>query len=91
MRSEVVERLTAEIGERHVDEEHRRQVGRDIIAKLVEETGDRKSREGRTPTPAQEKQLRQALWDAVFGLGRLQPLLDEDVENVEINGSDDVW
>lgn len=91
LRSVVVERLTSALGDRPVDEEYRRQLGREFIAEEVKEWGDRQVSAGRTPTRADERLMRDRLWDALFGLGRLQPLLADGVENIEINGYDEVW
>jgi len=48
---------------------------------------------GRRPAPAEvEDQVAQAVLDGLFGLGGLQPLLDDpDIENININGADVVW
>ena len=48
---------------------------------------------GSTPSSAeQELALAQSVLDALFGLGRLQTLIDDpDIENVDINGHDRVW
>ncbi|GAA3733845.1 CpaF family protein [Salinactinospora qingdaonensis] len=92
LRALVVERLTGEVGERHVDEEYRRQLGRALVAQAVQEWSHHRVDSGApVPTLVQEQRLRSALWDSLFGLGRLQPLLGEDVENIEINGHDEVW
>ncbi len=43
-------------------------------------------------TPSDEEELARSVLDALFGLGRLQPLIDDsDVENIDINGCDRVW
>ena len=43
-------------------------------------------------TRAEEQALAQAVLDALFGLGRLQPLVDDpEIENIDINGCDRVW
>jgi Flp pilus assembly CpaF family ATPase len=93
LRSNVVERLATELGSHHADDDRRRQLGRDIIASEVKEWGDRRIAAGQSaPDHHDEETLRTRLWDALFGLGRLQPLLRDDaVENVEINGFDGVW
>jgi len=40
----------------------------------------------------EEQGLAQAVLDALFGLGRLQTLVDDpDIENIDINGCDQVW
>jgi pilus assembly protein CpaF len=49
-------------------------------------------RQGRAPLDAeQEDELAQAIHAALFGLGRLEPLLsDPDIENIDANGCDQV-
>ena len=45
-----------------------------------------------SPTPLEEQRLAQAVLDALFGLGRLQALVDDpEIENIDINGCDRVW
>ena len=40
----------------------------------------------------EEQQLAQAVLDALFGLGRLQALVDDErIENIDVNGCDRVW
>jgi pilus assembly protein CpaF len=40
----------------------------------------------------EEQRLAQAVLDALFGLGRLQALVDDsEIENIDINGCDRVW
>ncbi len=49
---------------------------------------------GRDPIgeAADERQLAQSVLDALFGMGGLQPLIDDpDIENIDINGCDHVW
>jgi pilus assembly protein CpaF len=47
---------------------------------------------GVAATPLEEQHLAQSVLDALFGLGRLQPLVDDDsIENIDINGCDRVW
>ena len=44
------------------------------------------------PSHLEEQQMAQAVLDALFGLGRLQSLVDDDrIENIDINGCDQVW
>jgi Flp pilus assembly CpaF family ATPase len=44
------------------------------------------------PDAAEERELAAAVFASLFGLGRLQPLVDDPgVENIEINGCDQVW
>ncbi len=40
----------------------------------------------------EEEQLARSVLDALFGLGRLQSLIDDpDIENIDVNGCDRVW
>ena len=42
-------------------------------------------------SPLEEQHLAQAVLDALFGLGRLQSLVDDEgIENIDINGCDQV-
>jgi pilus assembly protein CpaF len=44
------------------------------------------------PTVQEEQMLAQSILDALFGMGRLQALIDDPrVENIDINGCDKVW
>jgi pilus assembly protein CpaF len=44
------------------------------------------------PAVDDEQRLAQDVLDALFGLGRLQGLIDDpDIENIDINGCDQVW
>jgi Flp pilus assembly CpaF family ATPase len=43
-------------------------------------------------SPVQEQQVAQDVLDALFGLGRLQTLVDDErIENIDVNGCDRVW
>jgi len=43
-------------------------------------------------TPGEEQGLAQTVLDALFGMGRLQALVDDPaIENIDINGCDRVW
>lgn len=47
---------------------------------------------GVSPTAAEDNALRRAVYDLLFRAGRLQPYLDDPrVEDIFINGPDDVW
>jgi Flp pilus assembly CpaF family ATPase len=47
---------------------------------------------GLVPSPADREVLAQAVYDQRYGLGPLAPYLrDPDVENVDVNGCDQVW
>lgn len=47
---------------------------------------------GHVADPSQERRLAEAVLDSLFGLGRLQGLIDDPaVENIDVNGADQVW
>lgn len=73
-------------------DEQERERGRAIIAEILDEHARRALDKGDALwTPKTQSLMAKAVFDAVFELGRLQPLLeDEDVENVEINGYDQI-
>ncbi|GAA5122587.1 hypothetical protein GCM10023339_41190 [Alloalcanivorax gelatiniphagus] len=88
LRTEASSRLTARLekgGGRLSGEQHE-QLGIAVIAELIRaESEDRVSAGQPGWSPDQEEGLRQALYDAIFGLGRLQPLVDdESLENIII-------
>ncbi len=87
-RAEVAERLAAQGGVGFGEPE--RELGRVIIAELV--AGETRSRQiaGAPWSVAAERATGRAVFDAVFGLGRFQPLVDEEsVENVIVVGGAD--
>jgi Flp pilus assembly CpaF family ATPase len=71
----------------------RRELGRALLADLLAERSLARVRAGQPPMPvAEELVLGEAVMAALFGLGRLQPLVDDPlVENIELNGHDQVW
>src|SRR6266545_2735903 len=103
----VVKRLRGEVGDRlreqrRVDAtagmppmsgEDERQFARALIAQALEEHARSEITAGRVPANAQEEeQLAAAIHAALFGVGRLQPLLeDQQIENIDINGCDRVF
>jgi Flp pilus assembly CpaF family ATPase len=47
---------------------------------------------GAARSPGEEQQVAQSVLDALFGLGRLQALVDDErIENIDVNGCDRVW
>lgn len=70
----------------------RRLMGRATIRRVVSDHVRSLHRDGSALwSPAQEESYVNAVEDAVFGYGRLQPLLEiPDVENIEIHGWDSV-
>ncbi|MCG5218296.1 ATPase, T2SS/T4P/T4SS family [Streptosporangium soli] len=73
--------------------EDERQFARALIAQVLEEYARGEIGVGRTPPTAEEEEaLAAGIHAALFGVGRLQPLLDDpDVENIDINGCDRVF
>ncbi|BFO14306.1 hypothetical protein SHKM778_06940 [Streptomyces sp. KM77-8] len=73
--------------------EDERQYARAVIAQILEEYARAEINAGRTPPDAEtEEQYAAAVHAALFGVGRLQPLLDDpEVENIDINGCDQVY
>lgn len=73
--------------------EDERHFARAIIAQILEDYARAEITVGRTPPDAQsEEAYASAVHAALFGVGRLQPLLDDpDVENIDINGCDQVF
>lgn len=63
------------------------------IAELIRARVDELTRRGEDAwTPRIQQDVAQAVFDALFRLGRLQPLVDLDgVENIDIVGFDNVW
>lgn len=92
MRRDVSSRLTEAIKGEPVDEERSRRLGRDLIHDLLQEHARESMRTGATPlTLPVQTRMNQAIYDALFGLGRLQPLLDrDDIENIEGFGCDNI-
>ena len=99
MRSEVGDRLAeqrrldAAAGVPAMTGEDERQFARAIIARVLEEHARGEITAGRAAFNAQEEEeLATAIHAALFGVGRLQPLLeDQQLENIDINGCDRVF
>jgi len=93
-RQQAAELLTTQLRDRSgLDEEARREIGRGLIVAMLRDHADTLlAKGGQPPTPAQEHAMAGAIFDALFNLGRLQPLVDlTDVENIEITGCDPVY
>ncbi|MFB6726387.1 CpaF family protein [Kribbella sp. NPDC056345] len=73
--------------------EDERQFARAVVARVLEDHARSELAAGRTPPSASDEQdLADGIHAALFGVGRLQPLLDDPmVENVDINGCDRVF
>ncbi|MGH3178179.1 MAG: CpaF family protein [Streptosporangiaceae bacterium] len=86
-------RLDAAAGMPPMTSEDERQFARALISQVLEEHARSEILVGRPPLNAQEEEdLAEAIHAALFGVGRLQPLLeDQNIENIDINGCDRVF
>ena len=91
-RGKAAEALTQRLGQA-TSREAQQELGRAIITELLDAAADEAVTAGRsTWTRAEQVGLAQAIFDSLFRLGRLQPLVDDDrVENIIILGHDRVW
>jgi len=103
----LVKRLRQEVGDRIAEQrrldqvsglppmtgEDERQYARAVIAQVLEEHARSEVTVGRTPPNAEEEEaLASGIHAALFGVGRLQPLLDDpEIENIDVNGCDRVF
>ncbi|MEV0796749.1 MULTISPECIES: ATPase, T2SS/T4P/T4SS family [unclassified Kribbella] len=73
--------------------EDERQFARAVVGRVMETHARAEIAAGRTPPgAAEEHDLADGIHAALFGVGRLQPLLDDPmVENIDINGCDRVF
>ncbi len=86
-------RRDAEDGRRPMSPEDEREYARSLVVQVLEDHARTEIAEGRlAPSPEEEAELHTAIHSALFGVGRLQPLLDDpNVENIDINGCDHVF
>ncbi|MGL5811287.1 MAG: CpaF family protein [Nocardioides sp.] len=99
LRGQVADRLNQQrrsdevAGRSPMSAEDERQFARSLIVQVLEDYARSEITIGRTPPSADaEEALAAAINAALFGVGRLQPLLaDPDVENIDINGCDRVF
>ena len=92
-RAQASEQLSATMGARAAagpgaEREH----GRALVAEMMQDAAADAQVQGQAPwTLAHQEAMAGAVFDALFGLGRLQPLVDdEEVENIIIAGHDQV-
>ena len=73
--------------------EDERQFARALISRVLDQHARAEIAAGRSPMSSQdEEEVAQGIHAALFGVGRLQPLLeDPEVENIDINGYDNVF
>src|SRR5579859_7015259 len=103
----LVKRLRQEVGDRLAEQrrldqlsglapmtgEDERQYARAVIGQVLEEHTRAEVNGGRMPPNAEEEEaLAAGIHAALFGVGRLQPLLDDpEIENIDVNGCDHVF
>jgi Flp pilus assembly CpaF family ATPase len=73
--------------------EDERQYARSLIVQVLEDHARAEISDGRRPLSNDDEEgVADAIHAALFGVGRLQPLLDDpEVENIDINGADRVF
>ncbi|GAA4283239.1 ATPase, T2SS/T4P/T4SS family [Brevibacterium daeguense] len=99
LRGRVADRLNQQrrademAGRAAMSSEDERQFARSLIIQVLEDYAREEISSGRTPlTPEDEADVANAIHAALFGVGRLQPLLENpEVENIDINGCDQVF
>lgn len=99
LRGQVAERLNAQrrrdevAGRPPMSAEDERQYARSLIVQVLEDYARERISVGQVPpTTEEEEATAGAIHAALFGVGRLQPLLeDPEVENIDINGCDRVY
>jgi len=99
LRGQVAERLNAQrrrdevSGRPPMSTEDERQYARSLIVQVLEDYARERISIGQVPPSNEEEEATAgAIHAALFGVGRLQPLLeDPEVENIDINGCDQVY
>ncbi|MGD0378816.1 MAG: ATPase, T2SS/T4P/T4SS family [Acidimicrobiales bacterium] len=73
--------------------EDRRELARQLILSRLQGHAAESVESGRAPLEvAEEQRVARAVLAALFGLGRLQSLIDDpEIENIDVNGCDRVW
>jgi pilus assembly protein CpaF len=92
LRADVADDL-AGAGARELAVADRRELARELALTRLREVAAERLALGHAPIESTEEQrLAQAVLDALFGLGRLQTLVDDpEIENIDVNGCDRVW
>ncbi|MCA0297087.1 MAG: CpaF/VirB11 family protein [Actinobacteria bacterium] len=91
-RGDVAKRLPGRVGGGASDRAEEEAAGWSVIRQLLEEdTASSVARTGELRSPEAQEALAQAIFDSVFRLGRLQPLVDDPaIENILVYGCDRV-
>jgi Flp pilus assembly CpaF family ATPase len=92
LRSDVADDL-ARSGARELALADRRELARQLSLTRLRDLAAERVGSGEAPIePMEEQRLTHAVLDALFGLGRLQMLVDDaEIENIDVNGCDRVW
>jgi pilus assembly protein CpaF len=92
LRAEVADDLAAS-GASNLSTEDRRELARQLVMARLQSIGSERLAAGEKPLdPFEEQQVAHVVLDSLFGLGRLQALVDDErIENVDANGCDRVW
>jgi pilus assembly protein CpaF len=92
LRADVADDL-AGAGARELAVADRRELARELALTRLREVAAERLALGHAPIESiEEQRLAQAVLDALFGLGRLQTLVDDpEIENIDVNGCDRVW
>ena len=92
-RAEVARRLADRRGDTNWTAEEQEQEGWAVIRQILDEDdGEKLASSAQTRSLAEREALGTALFDSVFRLGRLQPLVDDPrIENILIPRFDRVW
>src|SRR5580704_6996146 len=92
LRSDVADDLAAS-GSRELALSDRRELARQLALTRLRDVAAERVALGQDPIePVEEQRLAHAVLDALFGLGRLQGLVDNaEIENIDVNGCDRVW
>lgn len=93
LRAQASDRLSAQIAGERLDPDAEQELGRAIIQDLLASHAADMLHDGQQAwTQLEQARLARAVFDAIFRLGRLQPLVDDDtVENVIVAGHDTVF
>ncbi len=81
------------VGTRTLDGDAERQYARAVIADVIQSYAEQQLSAGAAPLELSlEEEISEAIFARMFGAGRLQKLLDDEtIENIDINGADEVW
>ncbi len=92
LRAEVADDLAAS-GASTLPADDRRELARQLVMARLRQADAQRLADGENPLdPVEEQRIAHVVLDSLFGLGRLQALVDDPhVENIDVNGCDRVW